>query len=147
MPYGFGLHPYFARTPRCRLSAPVRGFWAADDEVMPTELLPVPAEANLTSGISVEDVALDNVFTGWSGEAVIAWPEHRLQLAMSATAPLHFLVVYVPTGEDYFCAEPVSNSTDAFNLCNERDDTGMLVLEPGDRVQATVRFTPQLITA
>jgi aldose 1-epimerase len=146
MPYGFGLHPYFARTPQCRLSAPVRGFWAVDDEVMPTELLPVPAEANLTSGISVEDVELDNVFTGWSGEAIIAWPEHRLQLAMSADAPLRFLVVYVPKGEDHFCAEPVSNSTDAFNLCNDRDDTGMLVLEPGDRVKATIRFTPQLMT-
>ena len=141
MPYGFGLHPYFARTPQCRLSAPVTGFWAVDDEVMPTALTAVPDDADLTAGIAIEDVELDNVFTGWSGEAVIAWPEYRLELAMSASAPLRFLVVYVPGNESYFCAEPVSNSTDAFNLGRSRDDTGMLVLEPGDQARATIRFT------
>jgi aldose 1-epimerase len=140
MPYGFGLHPYFARTPRCRLTTPVSGFWAVDDEVMPTALLPVPASADLTAGLQVDDVELDNAFTGWSGDARITWPEHRLQLAMTATAPLRFLVVYVPKGEAYFCAEPVSNSTDAFNLAATRNDTGMLVLQPGEQVSATIRL-------
>jgi len=30
MPAGLGLHPYFPRTPRCRLSAPVRQMWKTD---------------------------------------------------------------------------------------------------------------------
>jgi aldose 1-epimerase len=140
MPYGFGLHPYFSRTPQCRLTAPVQGFWAVDNEVMPTALLPVPAAANLTAGITVDDVELDNAFTGWSGNAQISWPEHGLQLTMTATAPLRFLVVYVPKGEAYFCVEPVSNSTDAFNMSAGRADTGMLVMEPGERIAATIRF-------
>ena len=46
---------------------------------------------------------------------------------MTATAALGFLVVHTPSGEDYFCAEPVSNCTDAFNLVHTRADTGMLV--------------------
>lgn len=141
MPYGFGLHPYFTRTDRCRLVAPVQGFWAVDDEVMPTELLPVPAAVNLTDGIRIDDVGLDNAYTGWSGKAYITWPEYSLGLTMSASAPLRFLVVYVPKGEAYFCAEPVSNSTDAFNLCSSRNDTGMLILEPGDQLQATIGFS------
>jgi aldose 1-epimerase len=146
MPYGFGLHPYFARTPQCRLSAPVQGFWAADDEVMPTELISVPEEADLTAGVSIDDLELDNVFTGWSGEAIIAWPEYRLQMAMRASEPLRFLVVYIPQNEAYFCAEPVSNSTDAFNLGKSRDDTGMQVLEPGEQVSATISLTLQQMT-
>ena len=45
------------------------------------------------------------------------------------SGPLGFLVVYTPPGEDFFCAEPVSNATDAFNLAAAgRTDTGMLVL-------------------
>jgi len=140
MPYGFGLHPYFTRTPGCRMTAPVQGFWATDQEVMPTTLLPVPAEANLTTGIRLDDVELDNVFTGWSGEALIDWPEYRLAMSMTATTPLRSLVVYAPKNEPYFCAEPVSNITDAFNLCHERDDTGMLVLEPGASVRAEITF-------
>jgi len=145
MPYGFGLHPYFARTPECRLTAPVQGFWAVDDEVMPTALLPVPERANLTNGIRIDDVELDNAFTGWSGEAQVTWPEHRLRLTMSASQPLRFLVIYVPKNEPYFCAEPVSNSTDAFNMSEYRDDTGMMVLEPGAQVTATIRFRVEAI--
>jgi len=140
MPYGFGLHPYFTRTPNCHMTAAVQGFWATDQEVMPTTLLPVPTEANLTAGIRLDEVELDNVFTGWGGEALIDWPEYRLALTMSASAPLRSLVVYAPKNEPYFCAEPVSNITDAFNLCHERKDTGMLVLEPGASVKATITF-------
>jgi aldose 1-epimerase len=50
-------------------------------------------------------------------------------------------VVYAPRNEPYFCAEPVSNITDAFNLCHTRDDTGMLVLEPGASVKAEITFS------
>jgi hypothetical protein len=41
---------------------------------------------------------------------------------------------------DYFCAEPVSHCTDAFNLAAQgRGDTGMLLLMPGAGLSATVR--------
>lgn len=147
MPYGFGLHPYFTRTPGCRLTADVLGFWATDPEVMPISLLPVPADGDLTAGIRLDDVELDNAFTGWSGAATITWPEHGLALAMTATTPLRILVVYVPKGEAFFCAEPVSNITDAFNLCHERDDTGMLILQPGEVIRATIGFELRETTA
>jgi aldose 1-epimerase len=53
--------------------------------------------------------------------------------------------VYTPPGASYFCAEPVSHCTDAFNLAAQaRDDTGMLVLEPGASVSAAVRLRPGL---
>jgi aldose 1-epimerase len=114
MPFGFGVHPYFPRTAACRLTAAVSGFWETD-----------------------------NAFTGWQGRAVIDWPEHATRLTLNATAALRVLVIYVPRGEDYFCAEPVSNSTDAFNLAHERDDTGLIVLAPGQTVSARVAFHPE----
>jgi aldose 1-epimerase len=145
MPYGFGLHPYFPRTPACTLQAKVDGFWEVDHEVMPTRLVPVPARADLNRGIRVDDSEMDNAFTGWGGKAVITWPERSLRLNLAGSGPLRFLVVYIPTGEDHFCVEPVSNSTDAFNLVHERDDTGMMILAPGERVTAEVHFTVDLI--
>jgi aldose 1-epimerase len=55
-----------------------------------------------------------------------------------------FFVVYTPTGEPYFCAEPVSNATDAVNLVAAgRDDTGLLVLEPGETASARIVFAPR----
>ncbi len=141
MPYGFGLHPYFPRTPTCTLQAGVEGFWEVDQEVMPTRLVPVPDRADLNRGIRVDDSEMDNAFTGWNGAAIVTWPERALRLRLAASSPLRFLVVYIPRGEDHFCVEPVSNSTDAFNLAHSRDDTGMLVLAPGERVRAEIDFT------
>jgi len=141
MPAGIGHHPYFPRTPHCRLSATVDAMWETDDEVMPTRL--TQADPRLASGLPVAEVALDNVFPGWRRTATIDWPDNGTRLALSADTPLDFLVVYSPPAQDYFCVEPVSHCTDAFNLAaHGRGDTGMLTLAPGAIVGATVRFRP-----
>lgn len=143
MPAGIGLHPYFPRTPRSRLKARVDAIWQTDAEVMPTRLTSPAPDADPNEGISLDRVPLDNCFTGWSGEAVIEWPEHAARLRMTAEAPLRHLVLYTPPGEAYFCAEPVSHCTDAFNLASAgRTDTGTIRLAPGATVSATVIFEP-----
>ncbi len=145
MPLGLGLHPYFPRTKRTRLAAHVEAMWDTDDEVMPTLLIAPPPGRQLTQGVAVDVEAMDNGFTGWRRRARIEWPEHGAALTLTASAPLDFLVVYTPPGEPYFCAEPVSHCTDAFNLADQgRDDTGMAVLAAGQTLSASVRFTPEI---
>lgn len=146
MPFGFGIHPYFPKTPDCMLTAGVAGFWEIDHEVMPTRLVGVPKDANPRRGMKISLVDLDNCYTGFDGTAVVAWPERMAQMSMSASAPLSFLVVYAPPAENYFCVEPVSNCTDAFNLAAAgRTDTGVLVLEPEQTVSARIVFRPQAL--
>jgi aldose 1-epimerase len=155
MPFGCGLHPYFPRTPRSRLAAAVGGFWETDDEVMPTRHVGVPENFDLNHGIAMGDVVLDNVFTGFAGVAQIVWPETNVGLTLSADPALAQLVLYVPpratqASEEaagippYFCAEPVSNITDAFNLTGK---TGMIVLEPDQSFSAPIHFAARLLTS
>src|SRR5262249_22163634 len=92
MPAGIGHHPYFPRTPAARVTAAIERVWLADDEVMPTKLIEPPSDRRLGAGVVVDRVALDNVFTGWSGRALIEWPERRASLTVAAAAPLGFLV-------------------------------------------------------
>ena len=144
MPAGLGLHPYFPRTPGCRLTAPVARMWATDAEVMPTELVAPAAGADPNAGLRPAAVALDNCFIGFAGRAVVDWPERAASLALEADPALAFLVVYTPPGADFFCAEPVSHSTDAVNLAAAgRGDTGFRTLAPGESFAATVRFLPR----
>jgi aldose 1-epimerase len=50
--------------------------------------------------------------------------------------------VYTPPGQSFFCAEPVSHITDAFNLAAAgQRDTGMLTLAPGESVRAAFTLT------
>ena len=142
MPAGLGWHPYFPRTPRTKLTADVQAMWLTDDEVMPTTLAAPKPEADLSRGALVDAVALDNCFVGWRRRAVIEWPEANTRLVMTADAPLDFLVVYTPRGRPYFCAEPVSHVTDAFNLAAAgRSDTGTRSLEPGETLRAVVTLS------
>ena len=141
MPCGMGLHPYFPRDPDCRLSAEVTGMWRNDAETLPVELVSPPDDQNPGRGLALDRVELDTVFTGWSGQAMLEWPTRVQSLELEATPLLTFLVIYTPAGEPYFCAEPVSNCTDAFNLAASGcADTGMIVLAPGQTVSAGVTF-------
>jgi len=139
MPAGLGWHPYFPRTPRTTITADVQAMWLTDHEVMPTALAPPRPGADLSRGVLADAVALDNCFVGWNRRAAIEWPEPGLRLVMTAEAPLDFVVVYTPPGRPFFCAEPVSHVTDAFNLAGAgRTDTGMRALAPGETLRAVV---------
>lgn len=142
MPYGFGLHPFFPASPVTTLEAAVEKAWRVDGEVMPTDLVPATTLWGDAPRLDVGEVALDTAFTGWDGVATIRWPEQGAGLRMTASEPLRHLVVYTPPGAGHFCAEPVSNCTDAFNLVATRDDTGMLVLAPEEARVASVTLTP-----
>jgi aldose 1-epimerase len=141
MPAGLGWHPYFPRTPRATITAPVRAIWRTDHEMMPTALEPAPPD--LARGVTVDAIALDNCCVGWSRRTVIEWPERRARLVLTAELPLDCLVVFTPPGRPFFCVEPVSHVTDAFNLAAAgRPDSGARVLEPGQTLRATVVLTP-----
>ena len=144
MPAGLGLHPYFQRTPRATIRAGVAGVWQTDKDVMPTDHSVPPAGADPSLGIAADRVALDNVFTGWDGTAVLDWPERDARLTLRASEAFGFLVIFTPAGEDFFCAEPVSHCTDAFNLAAAgADGTGMAVLAPGAELSGTVTLSPE----
>ncbi len=144
MPAGVGLHPYFVRTPRARVRANCEGMWVNDDEVMPLRLDPLPPDRNIREGLEVETGFIDNTFTGWDRRAWIEWPEWNAGLLIESETPLDFLVVYSPLNEDYFCVEPVSNVTDAFNMMARGEPGhGTWVLETKESLKTRVTFSPQ----
>lgn len=146
MPAGLGLHPFFPRTPGASITARTKGVWLTDAELLPTEHTAPPPGWDLSPGRRVADIALDNCFTGWDGEAVVTWPERRARLRLSASQPLlSFLVVYTPPARDFFCVEPSSHITDAVNLAREGvAETGLRVLAPNVRRIARISFAPEL---
>lgn len=146
MPAGLGFHPFFPRTPEATITARTSGVWLTDAEVMPTERTALPPGWDLAAGRRVAELALDNVFTGWTGEAVVTWPERAARLRLSAEQPLlSFLVVYTPRERDFFCVEPASHVTDAVNLAREGvAGTGLRVLAPHLCRAARMSLRPEL---
>jgi aldose 1-epimerase len=145
MPAGIGHHPYFIHHAGTRLSANTAAMWRGDGEVMPVALEPTPEVTRLREGVQLAELDLDNNFTGWQREARIEWPAASRALVMAAEAPLDFFVLYCPSGADHFCAEPVSQCTDAFNLWDRHGpvEVGGTVLAPGASLSGRWSLLPQ----
>ncbi len=146
MPVGFGLHPYFVRTPNTRIHAAVGQMWRADENAMPADLIAPPPDLAFDSGgLNPDTTPLDNNLVGFQGRVAIEWPEWNARLEMAADPIYACLVVYTPAGRDFFCVEPATNCIDGFNLAEDgRTDTGIIVLEPGDTAVGDVAFTPRV---
>jgi aldose 1-epimerase len=110
VPAGIGLHPFFVRDADSELTCRTEAAWRTDAEVLPVERIPVPPAWDLSAGRRVDSVALDTPFEGWDGRATLAWPRRRLRLDMLAEPTLRHLVLYLPSGKDFFCVEPLSHS-------------------------------------
>ena len=149
MPVGIGHHPYFPHTKGTRVTSAAARMWVADDEVMPTGLQETEAVRKLRAGVLLDELHLDNNFSGWEHRTLIEWTADERgparSLLMQAEAPLDFFVLYCPTGFDFFCAEPVSQCTDWLNLSDRYGaaDLGGAELAPGQTLEVRFSLTPR----
>ena len=138
MPAGLGFHPFFPLTERTIYRGLHLGEWATDDRCIPTQLASAAEPRDWWQGEPVASRNVDTVYTGREGELEIDWPERGIGLRMRPSDGLQFTTVYVPEGEDFFCVEPVSHMTDAFN--RDGGDSGMRVLEPIEEWSVALGF-------
>jgi len=146
MPVGLGIHPYFPRHGNAMLTADVKAVWLTDESCIPTERVACPEHWKLSNGARVDALCCDNQFEPWNGRARISWLDKNMSLDITASDDLNRLVVYAPEGEDYFCVEPVSHMTDAFNRSADGmppTTSGMRVLEPGESWRVWMELSPQ----
>jgi aldose 1-epimerase len=129
IPMGLGLHPYFANRSLAVIKADVPNQWEWDSEMMPVRQLSNPLAARLARGALVSEMPIASEFEGWSGCAAVDWPQLHLRVCLVTTPALRHAVMWVPTGQDFFCFEPVSHASDAFNRLGNAAH-GMEVLAP-----------------
>lgn len=142
-PCGLGWHPYFPRNATTELSYAADAMWETDAGMLPTRLASIAAP-DFSAPRCLADVALDNCFVGWHPPALVRCPERGIALTIDADPPCRFLVVYVPSGADYFSVEPVTHMTNAFNRhAAGASDTGTRVLAPGETFSCTMRVSVQ----
>jgi aldose 1-epimerase len=143
IPIGIGLHPYFAHRQSAKLRAHLPVQWHWDTELMPTYAAPNARAAEFESGVAAADLQIAAQYCGWDGQAQIEWPAERVQVKLLTRPALAHVVVWAPTGEDFFCFEPINHATDSFNLCQrEPSDIDMqpTVLEAGDTFEQSFAF-------
>ena len=147
LPFGLGWHPYFPMTPQTTLFAPARKFWTEVEGWLPGEVTAIPEDLDFSEPAPLPHRWVNNGFQDWSGEAVIAWPEHQMQLHLTADPLFAHAFVFVSDTvfdpqfkRDYFCFEPMSHLANGHNL---PDLGGLRILEPGQQLSGSIRLRPQ----
>ena len=152
-PMGVGFHPAFAACQTTTLLMQVDGVWTIDAEVVPASLVPasevLPELAGAAAGggapgvRALREELVDHCFTGWSRDLTLdnAGAAGDLNLRITASPELPFLQLYMPPGRSWLCVEPMSQMPDAINHLDERQDTGLRILAPGESLSVWMEIS------
>lgn len=141
MPLCIGFHPYF------RLSDSPRDEWtlriaARERVVLSDKLIPTGATspADLAQPFPLAGSALDAVFSGLTGDEFVAQGRsQRISVRFGPKFPV--AIVYAPAGESFFCFEPMTALTNAFNLDHAGIRAGLQHIGPGETWSESFRVT------
>jgi aldose 1-epimerase len=144
MPFGFGLHPWFERSPATALAFGASRFLMEGPGHVPTDWISLPPELDFADSGPLPDTWRNNDYGDWYGEAEIRFPERGLGLTIMADPVFDHLMLYADRESPHFCLEPQSHAPCAFNRMSGRggEAFGAHVLAPGESLEGKIRFRP-----
>jgi aldose 1-epimerase len=150
LPFGFGLHPYFAKLDGDEatfVSLPAAAVMEATPDLLPTGRL-VEADGtalDLRTPVAVGKLDLDHVFTHVERDrrARVEYRESGFAVDLETTPDFSHLVLYTPRFERFFCLENQTCSTDAHNLHARAfaEASGLKTAAPGTVRRGSVTYT------
>lgn len=152
LPFGIGFHPWFDRTPTATLTLQARQAFSMDSRDMP--LAPVPLKSvfgtrDNSTGIHAmvieRQTPFDTPVSGWSGHALITWPERQTALTLAGEGALKLVHIFSPKEPAVFCVEPVSHMPDVVNRRHLAEFGDMTWLEPSASMEGLMRLTPDAL--
>jgi aldose 1-epimerase len=140
-PAGIGQHPFFPRSPGLTLTLQTVSVWLnGGASLIPTERVKVPPEWDFSKGGKVGPVYVDNGFAGFGGTARLEYADLGYALTIQADKVFGHTVIFVPNGQSFFAVEPVSHMNDAINRMDSVPDHGLVVLEPGGKLEGRIVY-------
>ena len=141
-PFGIGLHPWFERDADVELEFRATHFYLEEPENLAGDRIGLPAELDFANGRHLPGRWRNNDYGGWAGRAVIRYPSRGVHLGIVAEPVFGHLMLYADPTKPFFCVEPQSHASGAFNRPGGFSDPaeGVRVLAPGETLAGTVRF-------
>ncbi|MGM0445748.1 MAG: aldose 1-epimerase [Bacillota bacterium] len=146
MPVGMGIHPYLNRyitsdTEKIEANLPLEGYYPGKGQIPDEGWKPlINKYKKLKSGIFTAKY-LDRCFLiNPDKDIIFHWLDSNLKLTFQVDDIFKHLVLFRPKERtELFAVEPVTNANDGFNLAARGiKDTGLLELEPGERISGSI---------
>jgi len=156
LPFGFGIHPYFAilgERESTRVCIPAAAHMRTTSDLLPTGAVE-PLEHtsfDLREPVSLARLDLDDVFSGLSEHRPAFYDDLRfgLKMVLRASPIFTHAVLFCPKGRSFFCLENQTCSTDAHNLYARglARESHLLVVEPSETTTGWVELEPSLVAS
>lgn len=117
MPCGFGVHPFFNKTPDVTLQFNTKNVWYNENDPIDRPYK-TPAEWSFAEGKKLNTNVFDTCFGGFDGVAKISWPKEKVEVAIECSEIFSHLALYAPRRKSFFCLEPATMTCDAFNIAS-----------------------------
>lgn len=148
MPFGFGLHPYFATLSgenETFVMLPTDYMMEADEDLLPIGKLKrvVGTECDLNKQKPVSLLNLDHVFTGLHGKAYILYKKQRIKIYLKTSKEFTHMVLYTQEkNKGFICLENQTCSTDAINLAVKgfKKEAHLLTLAPSKSFTGYIEY-------
>jgi aldose 1-epimerase len=141
MPFGFGQHPWFIRDPDVLVQFDAHALWIEGWDNTASERIATPPEFSFASTRHLPKARRNNCYGLWDRRVDIAWPSRGVAMHLEADPVFRHLMFYADSALPFFCIEPQSNATCAFNLPQEPGyDLGVAELAPGESISGAIRF-------
>jgi aldose 1-epimerase len=133
-PVGLGWHPYFSKRPGAHLSFSSKSIWAMGDDKIPTG-----QSTHTGLNQSVQNLDVDNCFSGWNGSALLQDDALRCEIS----SDVEHLVVFTNPQKDFVAIEPVSHANNAMNAGTQKESEarGVRILQSGQSWQISMSIS------
>ncbi len=149
LPCGLGTHPYF-RVPQggasasdCIIKIPAAKKWELIDMIPSGRVIDLENASTLAAGQSFgamqyDDVLTDLAMPGGEFESEIFDPGSKISTKIRFGSPFRECVVYTPPHREAICIEPYSCVPGAIYLATSQNNSGLIILPPGESFEARV---------
>ncbi|NJM43304.1 MAG: aldose 1-epimerase [Brachymonas sp.] len=137
-PVGLGWHPYFSKRAGAHLSFASQTVWQ-----MGSDNIPVGDAAHIGLVQTIDELTVDNCFSGWNGQASLVDAAMRCEIA----SDVQHLVVFTTPEKDFVAIEPVSHANNAMNAGNSKESEarGVRILQSGQSWQISMSITVETL--
>lgn len=139
MPAGLGFHPYFNRDADTRLQVQLGHPWLIGDDCLPVARGAIGTLGSWDKPAPPQSATLIDHCFEIDDAAFRVFQKGIPTIAVNAGPEMRWLHIYMPPGEPYFCAEPVSHMPDAINRPSVADN-GLRILQPGEALACDLKI-------
>jgi aldose 1-epimerase len=153
LPCGFGTHAYF-RLPLTSgghvadtvVTVPVTHLWEVEQMIPTGRLLPIALDQQLAEGLRLDDHQFDTCFTGIRADSDnlvrtrLTDPRTGRRITQTFSSTFMQCIIYTPGHRQAICVEPYTCVPDAIRLAAEGHETGLQILQPGEKFATTINI-------